>query len=81
MKLTEDHGLGTIGKILKKLDEAGQYSYQSVLSLLRCQTECASGTKPLAKEYLNTLKIGDIRTSHLPLAAYDSLAKEGGCAL
>jgi len=81
LKLTEDHGLGTIGKILKKLDEAGQYSYQSVLSLLRCQTECASGTKPLAKEYLNTLKIGDIRTSHLPLAAYDSLAKEGGCAL
>lgn len=81
LKLTEKYGLGTIGKILKKLDETGQYSYQAVLSLLRCQTECTRGTRPLAEEHLQHLKIGDIKTSHLPLSAYDSLVGEGGCAL
>lgn len=74
LKLTERDGLGIIGKILKELDEAGQYSYQAVLSLLRCQTECIRGTRPLAEEHLQRLKIGDIKTSHLPLSAYDSLA-------
>ena len=81
LKLTESYGLGPIGKILKELDWVSQYSYQSVLSLLRCQTEHTSGTRPLAEEHLEALKIGDIKTSHLPLSAYDSLVKEGGCAL
>jgi len=81
LKLTESYGLGTIGKTLKKLDGAGQYSYQAVLSLLRCQTECTRGTRSLAEEYLQQLKLGDIKTSHLALSEYDSLVKEGGCAL
>ncbi|HZK26521.1 MAG TPA: IS21 family transposase [Thermoclostridium sp.] len=81
LKLTEEYGLGAIGKILNQLDKASHYSYQSVLSLLRCQTEYTSGTKPLAERYLDTLGIGDVRTSHLPLVAYDSLANERGHSL
>ena len=77
LKLTENYGLGTIDKILKKLDEAGQYGYQAVLSLLRCETECTRGSRPLAEEHLQQLKLGDIKTSHLPLSAYNSLV-EGG---
>jgi len=79
LKLTESYGLSTIGKILKKLDGIGQYGFQAVLSQLRCQTECTRDTRPLSKEHLDALKIGDIKTSHLPLSAYDSLAIEGGC--
>ncbi len=64
LKLTEGYGLDTIGKILKKLDEMNQYSYQAVLSLLRFQTECTKGTQPLAEEHLQALKIENIKTSH-----------------
>lgn len=81
LKLTQDHGLDTIGKILGQLHAANQYSYQSVLSLLRCQTECTGGTKPLAEKHLDALKINSIKTSHLPLSAYDNLVREDGCAL
>lgn len=79
LKLTEEYGLDAIGKILKKLNEMGQYSYQTVLSLIRCQTECTGGTQPLAEEYLNALNISNIKTSYLPLTTYNNLIKEEGC--
>lgn len=77
LKLTDNYGVGTISKIFKKLNEAGQYSYQAVLSILRYQAECTRGTMPLAEEHLKSLNIDGIRTSYLPLSAYDSLVKEG----
>jgi transposase len=81
LKLTESYGLDAIGKILKKLDGASQYSYQAVLSLLRCQTECTNATQPLAEKHLKALRIADVKTSHLPLSAYDSLVKGGESTL
>lgn len=79
LRLTKEHKVKIIAKILKELDDRNRYSYQDVLSMLRYQTQCTSGTDYLATEKLKSLNIDDITTTYLPLTTYNSLIKEVRC--
>ncbi|SDH60692.1 Transposase [Halanaerobium congolense] len=78
LRLTEEYSVPTIARILKELDQKNRYSYQDVLSVLRYQTQCTSGTQYLADDILKKLNIDHIHTTHLPLSEYDSLLVKGG---
>lgn len=77
LKLTEKHNVKSIGKVLKLLDDKNRYSYHDVLSLLRYQSQCTGGTQRLADKTLESLNIDNLKTTYLPLAAYDNLIEEG----
>ena len=77
LKLTEEHTIKTIEKILKDLDEKNLYGCQNVLSLLRYQTQCTNGTSKLAEDKVKTLDLRHIKTTYLPLDNYNDLIKEG----
>lgn len=79
LRLTKKHTVKVIAKILKELDDKNRYSYQDVLSILRYQTQCTTGTGYLASDKLKSLNIDHITTTYLPLTTYDSLLKEVGC--
>ena len=78
LRLTKEHTVKVIAKILKESDDKNRYSYQDILSILRYQTQCTTGTDYLALEKLKSLNIDQITTTYLPLATYDNLLKEGG---
>lgn len=77
LRLTEEHGVSTIAKILKELDEKNQYSYAEVLSLLRYQKDCTTGTRRLAEDELTKYHIENYTVTHLNLKAYDELTGRG----
>ncbi|SDC57860.1 hypothetical protein [Halanaerobium congolense] len=76
--MTREHSVKTIAKILKELDQKNRYSYQDVLSVLRCQIQCTSGTAYLEDEILKDLNIDHIHTTYLPLSEYDTLLRRDG---
>lgn len=79
LKLTETYTVQTIAKILKELSEKNRYSYQEVLSVLRYQAQCNDDhKKPLPEDMLKKFNLDNIRTTHLPLTAYNDLLQEGG---
>ena len=78
LKLTREHSVKTIAKILKELDQKNRYSYQDVLSVLRYQIQCTSGTAYLADEILKDMNINHIHTTYLSLNEYNSLLRKGG---
>lgn len=80
LKLTKDHTVKVIANILKDLDKKNRYSYQDVLSILRYQTQCTTGTASLTTDKLKALNLDQINTTYLPLSTYDNLLKEVGCA-
>ncbi len=77
LRLTEKYTITGIGKILRKLDQKGRYSYQDVLSYLRYQQENKYQPSSLSQDVLNDLDIGSIKTSSVPLSVYDELIREG----
>ena len=78
LRLTKEHTVKVIASILRELDQKNRYSYQDVLSTLRYQTQCTTGTDYLAVERLRSLNIDHVTTTYLPLATYDNLIKEVG---
>ena len=76
LKLTQTYGVERIRKILKDLDAENRYSYEEVLSILRYQEDLPKKII-LNANTLETLGVGHIKSSHMPLAAYDALTKGG----
>lgn len=74
LRLTEEYGVPSIAKVLRKLDDKNQYSYAEVLSLLRYQRDCATGTRRLAKDKLAKYHLEQYTSAYPNLKVYDELA-------
>lgn len=74
LRLTEEHGVPAIAKVLKELDDKNQYSYAEVLSLLRYQRDCTTGTLRLAKDELAKYHLEHFTSTRPNLKSYDELA-------
>lgn len=76
LKLTKTYGVERIKKILKELDAGNRYSYEEVLSTLRYQEDSLQKIT-LSASTLESLGVQHIKSSHMPLAAYNALTKGG----
>lgn len=79
LRLTEDHGVPAIAEILTDLHAKNQYGVQEVISVLRCQQEKTSGSKPLARSILTKHKLDTIALPPPSLDSYNALLKMGDC--
>lgn len=76
LKLTKLHGIEKIRIILKDLDKLNRYSYEEVLSTLRFQ-EDKKDNKIIPKEIIESMGLGDIKSSSPKISQYNSLIKGG----
>lgn len=76
LKLTKLHGIEKVRIILKNLDKLNRYSYEEVLSTLRFQ-EDKKDNKIIPKEIIESMGLGDIKSSSPKISQYNSLIKGG----